>query len=81
MCIFKQKNCPFSSKCLPSLLICKEKPCIRSSPPMKGTGAVSDRCLRRLSEKTGTAVRDNWHAVGISPDNDITQTPKMSDIK
>ena len=48
---------------------------------MKGTGAVSDRCLRRLSEKTGTAVRDNWHAVGVSPDNDITQTPKMSDIK
>lgn len=48
---------------------------------MEGTGAVSNRCLRRLSEKTGTAVRDNWHAVGISPDNDITQTPKMSDIK
>lgn len=81
MCIFKQKNRPFSSKCLPSLLICKEKPLIGSSPPVKGTGAMSKRCLRRLSEKTGTPVTDNWHAVGISPDNDITQTPKMSDIK
>lgn len=48
---------------------------------MKETGVISNGCLRRLSEKTGTPVWDNWCAVGISIDDDITQTPKMSDIK